>query len=254
VPTCAATAADTIAIPAGPFLYGGVGAPPSQALTDHPEARIATEQQLELADYRIDRTEVSNAAFEPFAAMVAITDLARPTYPSSLELKDAGGPRKPVTGIDWHTARAYCRYLGKDLPTAPQWIKAMRGGLVLPDGTANPTPRRNLPWGAGGVSTQRAQLYGSDGEITTTADVGIHPEDVSPYGVLDLTGNAQEWTASIAPGGVGFRQVRGGCVTKDCLDNLLDMMAIENPRPASGGAMFELGLRCAINPPVPVTR
>jgi formylglycine-generating enzyme required for sulfatase activity len=75
--------------------------------------------------------------------MVAATGVAPPTYPPSIELKDAGEPRKPVTGIDWHTAHAYCRYLGKNLPSAHQWVKAMRGGLVLPDGSPNPVPTRN---------------------------------------------------------------------------------------------------------------
>jgi hypothetical protein len=109
-------------------------------------------------------------------------------------------------------------------------------------------PRRNWPWGVDGDPQQYAQLYRGDLEVTTTVDVGTRPGDVSPYGVLDLTGNAQEWTASSAPGPErGFRQVRGGCVAKECKDGLIDNMAIENPRPESSASMFELGLRCAIN-------
>jgi formylglycine-generating enzyme required for sulfatase activity len=78
--------------------------------------------------------------------------------------------------------------------------------------------------------------------------VGTRPGDVSPYGVYDLTGNAQEWTAT--PGSSpGIRQVRGGCVPKECRDGLIDNMAIENPRAESSGGIFELGLRCAINLP-----
>ena len=250
VPSCAATQTGTIAIPAGLFLYGGVGEPPSTMLQNDPTARVHTEQRITLPDYRIDRTEVTNAAFATFASLTPVTGFARPSYPHSLELKDAGDAKKPVTGIDWHTARAYCRYLGKDLPSAEQWVKAMRGGLVLPDRSPNPMPRRNLPWGVDGDPQQRAQLYRSGPEPTTTVDVGTRPGDVSPYGVLDLTGNAQEWTASSAPGPeAGFRQVRGGCVAKECKDGLIDNMAIENPRAESSASMFEVGLRCAINSP-----
>ncbi len=247
VPTCAATQTDTIPIPAGPFIYGGIGQPPSRLLERDATAVARVEQQLTLPAYRIDRNEVTNGAFAMLAAMVAATGIAPPTYPTSDQLKDAGDPRKPVTGIDWYTARAYCRYLGKDLPSAHQWIKAMRGGLTLPDGTPNPLPTRNLPWGTDDSAPQRrAQLYGSDGELTTTAEVGTHPGDVSPYGVLDLTGNAQEWTST--PGATrGMRQVRGGCVAVDCRDGLIENMAIENPRPESSGGSYELGLRCAIN-------
>ena len=249
VPTCAASLVDSVAIPAGPFLYGGVGEPRSKALEDAPTARAHTEQQITLGDYRIDRTEVSNAAFATFMSMAEITGFVPQSYPSSLELENAGEPKKPVTGIDWHMARAYCRYLGKDLPTAEQWVKAMRGGLTLPDGTPNPQPRRNLPWGIDEDWLERAQLYGGEGALSTTADVGTHPRDVSPYGVLDLVGNAQEWTASRAPGSSpGVRQVRGGCIAKWCLDNLIDVMAVENPRPESSTGQFELGLRCALMP------
>jgi formylglycine-generating enzyme required for sulfatase activity len=246
VPTCAATRSDTLAIPAGLFIYGGIGDPPSVMLQQDLTAGARVEQRIVLPEYRIDRTEVTNGAFAMFASMARATGVAPASYPTSLELKDAGDTRKPVTGLDWHTAHAYCRYLGKELPSAHQWVKAMRGGLVLPDGTPNPMPTRNLPWGKDGDPQQRAQLYGSDGDLTTTAEVGTHPGDVSPYGVLDLTGNAQEWTDTRS--GPGFRQVRGGCVATDCRDGLIENMAIENPRRESSGGSYELGLRCAINP------
>jgi hypothetical protein len=141
--------------------------------------------------------------------MHAITAIAMPLYPPSPELKHAGEPHKPVAGLSWHAARAYCRYLGKDLPTSRQWVKAMRGGLVLPDGSPNPHADRNLPWGSGEVHG-RAQLSGrTDEGSARTADVGSHLGDVSPYGVLDLAGNVLEWTDS--PGfASGTRIVRGG--------------------------------------------
>jgi formylglycine-generating enzyme required for sulfatase activity len=248
VPTCAATEADTIEIPAGRFIYGGVGEPPAPLLRDDPDPQYRAEHEVELPAFRIDRTEVSNAAFAVLGRLAPITGVAATVYPASPELRDAGEPRRPVTGIDWHTARAYCRYLGKDLATSQQWVKAMRGGLVLPGGVANPMPRRNLPWGVTGDPIARAQLYGSDGSgVSTTADVGSHPLDVSPYGVLDLTGNAMEWTAT--PGSkVGTRVVRGSCVFKECLGALYDQMALENPRTDTISGTFELGLRCAINP------
>ena len=244
VPTCAATQVDTIEIPAGPFIYGGAGDPPSQAILADRDATLRNEARPALAAFRIDRTEVTNAAFTMLASMSGFTDIASPVYPLNDELKNAGGARKPVTGIPWHVAHAYCRYLGKELTSSQQWVKAMRGGAPLPDGTPNPHPRRNLPWGGTEAeAAARARLDPTKG----VADVGTHPGDVSPYGVLDLTGNAQEWTGSL--GDVkGLRIVRGGCILKECIEQLIDDMAVENMRPESSGGLFELGMRCAISP------
>ena len=113
-------------------------------------------------------------------------------------------------------------------------------GEILPDGSKNPMPRRNLPWMVGDPYA-RASLDSDKG----VADVGSHPGDVSPYGVLDLAGNAQEWTESRGLG-VGTRLVRGAGIASDEA-SLVDFMAIENPRPESSGGSFEIGMRCAIN-------
>jgi formylglycine-generating enzyme required for sulfatase activity len=238
VPTCAATLADAIEIPAGPFLYGGPGEPPSQLVAGDPDPAVRAEHRISLPAFRIDRTEVSNAAFAVFAAMAPFTGIGSPRYPATPVLIHAGEPRKPVTGINWHVARAYCRFLGKQLPSSRQWVKAMRGGEQLPDGAPNPMPRRNLPWGIGDPFAH-ARLQSDLG----VADVGTHPGDVSPYGVLDLAGNVQEWTDTRYEEGV--RILRGGGTLPGAGDAILDYMAIENPRTESQ-ALFEIGVRCAI--------
>jgi formylglycine-generating enzyme required for sulfatase activity len=239
VPTCAATLADTIAIPEGWFIYGGLGDPPSQVIANDPEAKERDERRLLLAGYRIDRTEVSNTAFGIFASMVQLTEIAAPRYPSGRGLMRASEPNKPVTGITWHVAHAYCQFLGKELPTSQQWVKAMRGGDPLPGGVPNPMPRRNLPWGDGDAHVL-ARLDGDTG----VADVGASPGDASPYGVLDLAGNAQEWTSTRA--GDGLRVVRGGGALAQVGDAIVDFMAIENPR-AESQALFNIGMRCVVN-------
>jgi formylglycine-generating enzyme required for sulfatase activity len=238
VPTCRATLADTIEIPAGPFIYGGPGEPPSQLVASDPEPGGRVEHRLTLPAFRIDRTEVSNAAFAVFAAMAPFTGIGRPRYPVSPVLIHAGEPRKPVTGVNWHIANAYCRFLGKQLPSSQQWVKAMRGGEQLPDGTPNPMPRRNLPWGFGDPFSH-ARLQSALG----VADVGTHPGDASPYGVLDLAGNAQEWTDTRIEDGV--RILRGAGTLPGAGDAILDYMAIENRR-AEVQVQFEVGMRCAL--------
>ncbi len=91
VPTCAATRAGTIAIPAGAFLYGGAGEPPSSDAAGAPAT--AVERRITLPAFRIDRTEVTNAAFAPFAAQSAITGIEAPAFPDSAESRTAGTRR-----------------------------------------------------------------------------------------------------------------------------------------------------------------
>jgi eukaryotic-like serine/threonine-protein kinase len=238
VPTCAATRAGTAEVLAGPFRYGGAGVPPSRDVAKYPE--LVAERRITLPRFWIDRTEVTNAAFAMFAGMAARTGIAAPIYPRTPELVHAGGPRKPVTGINWFTARAYCRYLGKDLPTSEQWVKAMRGGEQLADGSNNPIPDRNFPFGDGDPLALAAI-----GPLPGMPDVATHPGDVSPYGVLDMTGNAEEWTLSPTDD-PGVRVLRGGGIEDYVRDNILAFMALPNSRVASQ-PMFSIGARCVIN-------
>jgi len=238
VPSCAATRAGTIEIPAGPFIYGGAGEPPAPELANDPE--LGVEHRLTLPGFRIDRTEVTNAAFDVFARMAAQTGIAAPVYPDIPQLAHAADPRKPVTGINWDTARAYCRYLGKELPSSEQWVKAMRGGEQLPDGSPNPIPNRNFPFGTGDPLAV-AVLDPAAGP----ADVATHPGDVSPYGVLDMTGNVQEWTRT-PDKQPGIRILRGGGVEEHVRDAIRYVMATPNSRIASQ-PLFAIGERCAVN-------
>ncbi len=240
VPTCEASVVDTIEIPEGRFIYGGPGEPPSNDILKYPD--LIKEQILTLPTFRMDRTEVTNAAFGVFASMSGMTDVAAPSYPSSADIGAAGDPRKPVSGIDWTEARAFCRFLGKQLPSSEQWTRALRGGERLADGTPNPMPRRNFPWGTA-AATIAAKLagVGSPG----AADVGSFPLDRSPESILDLAGNVTEWT-STASDTTRIRVVRGGNWFESTLGELANFMAIENPR-ATVERFFGTGLRCISN-------
>ncbi len=141
LPTCQASASGTVTIEAGPFLYGGPGEPPTR-FADY----VEPEREVDLGAYAIDRTEVSNAQFQPFARLTAITGYAIPVYPSNDVHAQDGAPDRPVTAIDAFEAEAFCRYLGKHLPSDFEWTKAARGGLLL-GGVPNPAPRRLFPWG-----------------------------------------------------------------------------------------------------------
>jgi formylglycine-generating enzyme required for sulfatase activity len=130
-----------------------------------------------------------------------------------------GRESHPVWGISWDAVLAYCDWLSSRtalrwrVPSEAEWEKAARGD----DGRA-------YPWGAR-FDPRRANTR-ETGLGDTTA-VGIFPEGASPCGALDLSGNVEEFVATLhAPyPGAGaqdeepeqgrYRVTRGGCFALD---------------------------------------
>ncbi|HEY5948018.1 MAG TPA: bifunctional serine/threonine-protein kinase/formylglycine-generating enzyme family protein [Kofleriaceae bacterium] len=238
IPTCEATHRDTIEIEAGPYLSQGRGEPPIAAIEHLALDDIPAEHTVDVPAFAIDRTEVPNAAYQLFTSPTSSTAVAMPGYPRIATLENAANPNYPVTQIAWWQARAYCRFLGKNLPNDAQWEKAMRGGLTI-HGRPNPMPRRTVPWGI--ATSVRAYLKGTGDQ--TSAAIDATPGDVSPYGVLNLAGNVQEWSRKHVDG--HFYETRG-CSWGFCDSAMLPtVLAVPNMRPA-GETTFDLGFRCVI--------
>ncbi len=107
------------------------------------------------------------------------------------------GDAHPVVGVPWMDAVAYCSWVGARLPTEVEWQQA--AGYFL-DG-------RIYPWGNDWQDGHANSASAEDGFICT-APVGSFPAGASPFGVLDLVGNAAEWVQGEA--GPGLRIARGG--------------------------------------------
>jgi formylglycine-generating enzyme required for sulfatase activity len=191
IPTCQATLADMVEIDEGPFWYGGPGDPPSRYYgdPDYTEPR----RQVTIGGFAIDRTEVSNAAFARFARLEKITGYARPIYSTEKNHARDGDPAYPVSDVDAFEAAAYCAYMGKRLPSELQWTKAARGGLSI-NGVPNPMPERLYPWGNVEKPDCVNRANPQDGKMWM-APVDSFSCGASPYGVLHLVGNVQEWIA-----------------------------------------------------------
>jgi len=187
VPSCAATRAGTIEIPAGPFIAGGQGEP----RTPYRDDELPREAIVDLPRYWIDRTEVTLAAMHAFVELGPLHGISEPAHPAD-HTRYPIDPPFPVTAITWREARAVCRYFGKDLPTLDQWDKALRGGTTV-NGAPNPCPRRNFAW-CGDMRPGWANVR--HGDQAQQLPVATNGHDVSPYGVTDLVGNVQEWTRS----------------------------------------------------------
>jgi serine/threonine protein kinase/formylglycine-generating enzyme required for sulfatase activity len=244
IPTCQVTRADMIAIEAGDFLYGGPGEPPSSLYGQHDYDE--PEQRIHLDRFAIDRTEVSNAAYAPFAHMEAITSYPAPIYPDNqgdmVHAHDSEGTY-PVTEIDWFQADAYCRYLGKSLPSDYQWVKAARGGLTI-NGNTNPFPRRLYPWGAA-PAPRCTNMEGLQDSYRWIAPVDALPCGASPYGVLNLAGNVQEWISRIGQTDIKnpLYAIRGGGA--DSPPELDHTTTIFRNHKDPRAFNYSVGLRCA---------
>lgn len=235
VPTCAASRAGMAEVPGGPFY------------AEYPA------EVVHLDTFLIDRTEVTNQAYQAFTSMRGVTGQDVPVVPRADVADGLDAPRRPRVYIDWFGARDYCRFMGKELPSDLEWQKTVRGGLRLDrDGLrVNAAPMRQVPWDA---SAEHApgRLPANLLEVGrgSTALVGSFALDRSPYGVHDLAGNVQEWLADDAPGSApGFKIVRGGS-WGTAESQGLHTLAVPNQREAHFRD-YRTGFRCALREPAP---
>jgi serine/threonine protein kinase/formylglycine-generating enzyme required for sulfatase activity len=174
-----------------------------------------TDRRVRLADYFIDKYEVSNLEYKEFVdaggyarrelwkhpfvkegrtlswdeamqALVDRTGLPGPRTWSNRTFPDGRGEH-PVTDITWYEADAYAAFRGKQLATVFQWEKAARNGYVPAAGVAA------MPWGAfypGDPLKGRAN-FGTGALPTTSAEFGM-----SVFGAYNMAGNVAEWTAN----------------------------------------------------------
>ncbi|MDD5558992.1 formylglycine-generating enzyme family protein [Candidatus Methylomirabilis sp.] len=159
---------EMVAVPAGEFIMG----------SDDPEAddneKPATK--VYVRPFSIDKFEATNARY------LRCIEAGACTRPIPLGYDATTRANLPVTVVSWQQAVAYCRWVGKRLPTEAEWERAARG-----------TDGRRYPWG-NTFEAERANVGYSVGSATP---VGSYPKGASPYGVMDMAGNVWEWTSSL---------------------------------------------------------
>ena len=201
-------------VPAGEFSMGSTSDDPLAYDDEQPRHTVYLDA------YWIDATEVTIASFAAFVAatgyetaaeragtgqVFSLQTQAWQTVPGA-DWQHPAGPGStvavlddhPVGQISWSDAVAYCEWAGRRLPTEAEWEKAARG-----------TDARAYPWGdtppAGhllnfadrSLSVDWADPDADDG-AQFAAPVGTYPDGASPYGALDLAGNAWEWVADFS--------------------------------------------------------
>lgn len=186
-------------VPAGKFLMGTSDEQMELMIAQHPDWKrglimhdldgneIIIEQpqnSVSLDAFWMDQTEVTNAMF---AQCVEAGECDKPyregSYTRDIYYGNSEYNDYPVVWVGWIQARSYCEWVGRRLPTEAEWEKAARG-----------TDERRYPWGEE-LSCDLAN-YGSSC-VGDTSPVGSYPAGASPYGALDMAGNAFEWVNSL---------------------------------------------------------
>ena len=191
---------------------------------------ISTGNQKEisrqvLGAFAIDQVEVSHYQYDKCVAANACPPLS--AVPDDLNM--------PVTHIGYGTAEAFCRFAGKQIPTAEQWEAAARFG-----GDTDGITHVNV--------TCETVHCGSDkgGECRKTNPP--HPESVfrrmngaNPGHLLNMLGNVREWTSTEGKE-KQMRVTKGGSYLTP--KKSIQISAQEETRANEGAP--DLGFRCVM--------
>jgi formylglycine-generating enzyme required for sulfatase activity len=156
-------------IPSGTFMMGC-----NEAIDTDCDGDETPYHEVFLSAYRIARTEVS---LEMYAACVEAIECTSPIGEGLFEMR----PDWPVTGVGKDQAARFCAWQGAALPTEAQWERAARGE----DG-------RLYPWGSAPPDCELANWRACGRGLES---VYAHESGASPYGALNMAGNAWEWVS-----------------------------------------------------------
>lgn len=183
-------------VPGGEFWFG--------TNDEDADEDARPKRRVFVPSFYMDRTEVTNGEYRRFQPSRA--------FP-------AGEENLPVTNVTYDEAAAYAKWAGKRLPTEEEWEKAARG-----------TEGRRYPWGNQWDKARVAQrvkrhtfldsIQVTVGKVKTCSGFGasrVRPvgsvaNSASPYGCVDMAGNAWEWVQGFYQGNPEMRILRGGAV------------------------------------------
>jgi formylglycine-generating enzyme required for sulfatase activity len=183
-----------VTIPAGPFIMGMDQKEADYAHRFCMDGAINTENCLNAQQLLVWSGRQQNATLKTFSIMDNEVTFAQ--YQQCVDDQkcvesdvpaEQRGPNLPATHLTWTQAETYCEWLGGRLPTEAEWEKAARG----PDGNY-------YPWGSPqewGKTLVNIEHYDEKKGVAVKISQ-FSKSDLSMYGVKNMAGNVEEWTAS----------------------------------------------------------
>ena len=172
--------AEMVYIPPGEFLMGADSDPDAKK-NEKPSHKVY------LDGFYIYKYEVTYRQFKKFLRETGYKPLG------NWKRGDKPGREDhPVMYTTYPDVEEYCRWAKVKLPTEAQWEKAARGtdGRKFPWGEKwNPENCNNADLSGKQILSAMADIHNGRG----TLPVGSVPGDMSPYGVMDMAGNINEW-------------------------------------------------------------
>ncbi len=161
----------------------------------------------------------------------ALTDLNVEAF--CIDRYEYGGTgREPQTGVTWYQAKELCEARGRRLCSEEEWERACKGPRNL-----------RFPYG-NSFDPDACNTKDEDGNPRQVAEAGAFQRCRSGFGVLDMSGNVAEWTASRFQEGRQDRTIKGGSANRPDWDT---RCAARGNRPPSARDRH-LGFRCCGDP------
>ena len=189
--------------------HGEVLMLPSSNVDEEYDSQSSEGELILIEPLFLDRHPVTNKQFHEFVWAGGYEQMSFwdpeiwPGFIDFVDQTDHPGPRgwsdgmypngrgdHPVVGVSWYEAVAFSRWVGKRLPSDPEWVKAAAWPVSV-DGR-KPLQKR-FSWG-NSFDPNRANVW-STGK-NDTVSVYEFDEGVSPGGAYGLNGNVWEWTST----------------------------------------------------------
>jgi len=179
-----------VTIESGTFLMGAQSKNPSQPNYDREaDGSEYPVHDVYLSAFQISRYPLTVSEYRDFVEQGGYEEERWWAAGGYAETKEPKGweeqqvfPNRPVVGISWFEAAAYCAWAGVRLPTEAEWERAARG-----------VNGRKYPWGDQPADPSR--LNYSESNIPRPTPIGIYPLGATTDGILDMAGNVWEWVA-----------------------------------------------------------